>query len=144
MKGLFSPSIALQCFGMNNATPNEIADCLESLASQQMWNPDVWQQCHDLVEANFDNELLAYVYDDIIHYSGLFHSINLLGFRVKPNPASLEDYTSEFRQVAEAIRAGTSRQDFKRLNQINIYENGRTRRAIKRFLSRILSRENRK
>lgn len=82
----------------------EVADCLERLAEQSNWNPALWQRCHDLVQANSDNELLKYVYDDIVHYSGAFHSRNIFGFRVKPDRHELENYRYEFRSIAAAVR----------------------------------------
>ena len=90
---------------MDEATRNEVAQCLERLAEQEAWNPELWQRCYDLVKANWDNELLKYVHDDIIHYSGLFHSRNILGFRVKPDRHELEDYRHEFRSIAAALRS---------------------------------------
>jgi hypothetical protein len=87
---------------------NEVAKSLEHLAEQPEWNAGVWQQCYDLVSANMNDELLAYVHDDIIHYSGVFHSLNILGFRVKPDRHQLEDYRQEFRDIAAALRSGLS------------------------------------
>lgn len=83
----------------------EVADSLERLAEQSIWNPALWQRCHDLVQANWDNELLEYVYDDVVHYSGAFHSRNIFGFRVKPDRHELENYQYEFRSIAEAVRS---------------------------------------
>jgi hypothetical protein len=69
---------------MDQATRNEVAECLEQLADQAEWNRDLHKRCYDLVTTNWDNELLKYVHDDLIHYDGDFHSCNILGFRVKP------------------------------------------------------------
>ncbi len=103
---------------MDGATRNEVAESLERLADQPTWNPDVWQRCHDLVKANWDNELLEYVYDDIIHYDGLFHMRTIfgwiLGFRAKPNRYELEQYRQEFRDIASALRSGLSLNEAKR------------------------------
>jgi|GEM_PF-5121740 hypothetical protein len=93
---------------VDEATRNTIAEALDNLAAQESWNPDVWQRCYDLVKANWENELLAYVHDDLIHYEGNFHSRNLLGFHVKPNPHLLEDYRHEFRAIASALRVNLS------------------------------------
>jgi hypothetical protein len=70
---------------VDDVTKAAVIECLERLADQAAWNPDVWQRCYDLVVANMNNELLQYVRDDVIHYSGVFHSRNIFGFRVKPN-----------------------------------------------------------
>jgi hypothetical protein len=99
---------------MDEATRNEVAECLERLADEAEWNPDLHKRCYDLVGANWDNELLKYIHDDLIHYDGLFHSRNILGFRVKPNRRELEDYRHEFRSIAAALRAGLSLVDAKK------------------------------
>jgi hypothetical protein len=44
-------------------------------------------------------------HDDLIHYDGVFHSRNILGFRVKPDRYQLEQYQQEFRDIAAALRA---------------------------------------
>jgi hypothetical protein len=93
---------------MTDATRTAIAEALENLAAQASWNPEVWQRCHELVTANWENELVGYVHDDLIHYDGNFHSHNLLGFRVKPDIHQLEDYRHEFRAIAAALRANLS------------------------------------
>jgi hypothetical protein len=95
---------------MNERTRNAVAEALEDLASQVSWNSDVWQHGYDLVKANWENELLAYVHDDLIHYDGLFHhSGNLLGlFHMKPDPHPLNEYRHKFRSIAAALRAGLS------------------------------------
>jgi hypothetical protein len=93
---------------MDDATRNAIANCLENLANQETWNPALWQQCYDLVSANHEDELLAYVHDDLIHYSGEFHSHNIIGFRTKPDRDQLDQYRQEFRDIAASLRAGLS------------------------------------
>ena len=93
---------------VNDARQNAIAEASENLAAQESWNPEAWQRCYDLVTANWENELLRYVHDDLVHYDGNFHSRNILGFRVKPNPHQLEDYRHEFRAIAAALRADLS------------------------------------
>jgi hypothetical protein len=99
---------------MDDATRCEIAEALDNLATQESWNSDAWQRCYDLVTANWENELLKYVHDDLIHYDGNFHSRNLLGFRVKPDPHQLKDYRHEFRAIAAALRADLSLEDAKK------------------------------
>lgn len=93
---------------MDEETRNAIAEALENLANQESWNSEVWQDCYDMVKANWENELLAYVHDDLIHYDGEFHSRNLLGFHAKPDSHQLDDYRHEFRSIAAALRAGLS------------------------------------
>jgi hypothetical protein len=93
---------------MDDVTRNDVAEHLERLAGQAEWNPELWQRCYDLVGANQDNELLEFVHDDLIHYDGVFHSRNILGFRVKPDRHQLEQYRQEFRDIAAALRSSMS------------------------------------
>jgi hypothetical protein len=90
---------------LDDLTRNEIAECLERLADQTEWNDELWQRCYDLVKSNWDNELLEYVYEDVIHYSGLFHSRNIFGFGKKPDQGQVENYRYEFRSIAAALRS---------------------------------------
>jgi hypothetical protein len=93
---------------MDDQTRNEIAECLESLAAQPAWNDTVWQRCFNLVEANADDELIAYFIDDLIHYTGRPL------FRREPQPKDIKRYTQEFRDMAHAVRSGMSLSDFKK------------------------------
>lgn len=99
---------------MDQATRNEVAECLERLADQAEWNPDLHKRCYDLATANWDDELLKYVHDDLIHYDGEFHSRNILGFRVKPGRYQLERYRREFRGIASALRSSMSLSEAKK------------------------------
>lgn len=99
---------------MEDATRKEIANHLDELADQQQWNSELWQRCYDLACAHRDNELLAYIHDDLIHYSGEFHARNLAGTRVKPNRGQLENYRQEFRRVASALREHLSLKEAKK------------------------------
>jgi hypothetical protein len=94
--------------GMDEATRNEIADCLDQLAAQSSWNEDLWQRCYDLVMASWDDELVEYVYDDLIHCSGrpIFSS--------EPRPAYLQTYSEGFRNFAAALRSNMSLAEFKK------------------------------
>jgi hypothetical protein len=99
---------------MDANTKKEAADYLDRIANQEEWDPEEWQRCHDMVKANWDNELLAYVYDDLVHYSGEFHSLNIFGFRAKPDPGQLQHYRQEFRDIASALRDSLSLDEAKR------------------------------
>ncbi|MGA8037578.1 MAG: hypothetical protein WA823_21380 [Candidatus Acidiferrales bacterium] len=86
-----------------------MAKALDELASQEAWDAFVWQACFDLVAANADcDPLLNSVYDDVIHFSGVIRTRNILGFRVKPDTRELEEYRKEFRDVAAWLRAHLS------------------------------------
>ena len=61
---------------MSDETRTEIADRLERLAAQPVWNAAVWQQCFDIVEANAGDELIAYFIDDLIHYTRQVFSVS--------------------------------------------------------------------
>ena len=97
---------------MDDAARLEIADSLEKLADLKEWDDDVWQHCYDLVCANIDNELLAYVHDDLIHCSGvgLFDHF----FHKNPKPKYFGSYQEEFRNIARGLRSGMSIAEFKR------------------------------
>jgi hypothetical protein len=89
---------------MDDPSRREIADSLDRLAEQAGWNPELWQRCHDLVRRHRDDELLGYVYDEIVHYSGVFQPPNVFGLRVRPLRNQLELYRKEFRIIANAVR----------------------------------------
>ena len=93
---------------MDDTSRSQVAEALEQLADQQVWNPTIWQRCYDLVQANIQSDLLACVADDLIHYSGEFHSRNLLGFRLIPNGDQIDQYRREFRDVAASLRSQLS------------------------------------
>lgn len=93
---------------MDDATRKEIADCLDELAAQHVWNDALWQRCYDLVTANWDDELVEYLHDDLIHYSGRPL------FRSEPRPADLQAYSQEFRDFAVALRSRMSVAEFKK------------------------------
>jgi len=59
------------------------------------------------VDSNADNELLRFVFDDLIHYSGEFNARNIFLQRVPPNRDRLDGYREEFRAIAAALRDGT-------------------------------------
>jgi len=99
----------------------EIAEVLDAIAAHSGWSDELWTRFHELLDkANVDG-LLAHADEEMIHYSGEFGR-NLFLFRVKPNENQVDEYKREFRQIAEAIRAGTSWDEYKRLN--HIYEPG--------------------
>jgi hypothetical protein len=87
----------------------EIAASLEGLATQDVWSADVWQRCYDLVAKNMkEDELLAYVHDDLIHYTGRRL------FRAAPLAKDFNPYRQEFRDVATALRARMSLAEYKK------------------------------
>lgn len=90
---------------MKEAARDAVADALDDLASQQSWNSAVWQKCFNLVTADWDDELVAFVRHELIHYDDVSHPRSILGFKVKPDLHRLQDYREEFRAVAAALRA---------------------------------------
>ena len=93
---------------MDKAKRDEIADCLDQLAAEPRWNAALWQRCYDLVTTNADNDLLAYLHDDLIHYTGRPL------FRSEPRAADLQAYSQEFRDFAAALRSQMSLEEFKK------------------------------
>lgn len=94
---------------LDDATRTEIAKSLEEVAAQHEWNADIWQRCYDLVGGNMDkDDLVAYVYDDLIHYTGTRL------FRSAPLRKDFEPYRREFSDVAVALRSRMSLADYKK------------------------------
>jgi hypothetical protein len=90
---------------MDEQTRAKVASWLDNLAAQDAWNSEVWQSCYDLIAANMTGEeLLEYVFDDLIHYNGEYHSHNIFGVRVKPDRSAVDEYRQEFRDVATSLR----------------------------------------
>jgi len=94
---------------LDDATRIEIAKSLDDLATQDVWNVDAWQRCYDLVGANMKlDDLVAHVYDDLIHYTGTPL------FRSAPRPRDFEPYRRQFRDIASALRSRMSLADYKK------------------------------
>ena len=93
---------------MDDETRDEIAESLETLAAQSAWSAAVWQRCFDLAEANAEDELIAYFYDDLIHYTG--RSL----FRREPRPQDVQSYS---RRSSETWPGGPVADDIKRLQE---------------------------
>jgi ribosomal protein L29 len=96
---------------MDNATRTEIADLLTALAEKREWDHKTWARCHELVQANLDNELLDLFYRDLLSYPGLFNvrftALNptkVSVMQVEPNPTLLEEVRTEFTRVSAALR----------------------------------------
>lgn len=89
---------------MDDVMRSKVAEALEELASQRVWSDEVWRRCFELVEANCDDELVSYVYDDLIHCS----ATPLISFRRPPKHPQFDEYKQEFRDVATALRGRLS------------------------------------
>jgi len=68
------------------------------------------------VAANLNDELLACVHDDLIHYTGRPL------FRSEPRPADLQSFSQEFRNIAAALRSRMSVTDFKNRYEVPQFE----------------------
>jgi hypothetical protein len=94
---------------MDDVTREKIAESLDELAAQNTWNANVWQRCYDVVSLHMnDDDLLGYIFDDLIHYSGRRL------FTPAPIPADFNEYRQEFRDIAAALRSGLSLSEGKR------------------------------
>jgi hypothetical protein len=120
----------------------EIAVVLEAIADNAGWSDDLWSQFQALMERAEVDGILADAAEELNHYGGEFHARNLLLIRVKPNEIQVRGYKSEFRQLANAIRSGTTWEEYKRANRI--FEAGDLSDALKRVVSRVLGRVKRK
>ena len=93
---------------MEETVRTEIAEALDLLAAQEVWNEQVWRRCYDLVTRNItEDPLLVYVQDDLTHYSGrrLFRSAPVADFN---------RYRQEFRDIATALRSRMSLTEYKK------------------------------
>ena len=113
----------------------EIAAVLDAIAAQPGWSNDLWSRFHALLERADIDGILAHADEELIHYSGQFNARNLLLLRVKPDESQMNSYKSEFRQLADAIRFGTTWDEYKRAN--HIYEAGDLSDALKRVVERV-------
>ena len=96
---------------MDDETRRQIAMRLETLVELQAWDDDVWQSCYDLVKANMDDKLVSYVHDDLIHCSAT--PIQLFRFGHTRKHPLFGNYKQEFRDIAAALRAGLSLQQYR-------------------------------
>src|ERR1700683_4000147 len=87
---------------MDHATRDEITEGLEQPAAQRVWNAELWQHCYDLVAANLNDELLAYIHDDLIHDPGR------LLFRPEPQPADLQSFSQVHRAGSHTPRRASN------------------------------------
>src|SRR5580704_2740494 len=86
----------------------KIAAVLDAIAVHTGWSDELWSQFHSLLERADVDEILAFAEEELNHYGGVFNSRNLVGIRVKPDEIQVRGYKSEFRQLADAIRSGTT------------------------------------
>ncbi len=97
---------------MRDTTRKEIADLLTALAGKREWDHKAWERCHELVQANLDNEVLDSFYRDFLNYPGLFNlrftsilpPLKVEVIPIEPNPAALDEVRQEFVRVAAALR----------------------------------------
>jgi hypothetical protein len=113
----------------------QIAAVLDAIAVHTGWSDELWSQFHSLLERADVDEILAFAEEELNHYGGVFNSRNLVGIRVKPDEIQVRGYKSEFRQLADAIRSGTTWDEYKRANRI--FETGDMRSALKKAAERV-------
>jgi len=109
----------------------QIADLLDAWVAEDGWNDQRWQRFDALIKSVEVDGRLAHADEELIHYSGEFNSYNLLGFRVKPNKSQVTQYKDEFHNIAEALRMGTSWEEYQREN--GILEGSEINRATARW-----------
>jgi hypothetical protein len=114
------------------------AAVLEAIADNAGWSDGLWSQFQALMERAEIDGILADAAEELNRYGGEFNTRNLLLIRVKPNDIQVRGYKSEFRQLASAIRSGTTWEEYKRANRI--FEAGDLSDALKRVVSRVLGR----
>jgi hypothetical protein len=100
----------------------QVADLLDLIAAQPCWSDELWLRFEALLNCTHNRGLLSHAQEELIHYSGEFNSRNLLLIPVKPNAARVSEHKEELRQIADALRSGTTWDEYKQVN--NIYERG--------------------
>ena len=113
----------------------EIAGVLDAIVAHTGWSDNLWLQFHVLLERAEVDGILAHADEELTHYSGQFNARNLLLFRVKPDKDQVTGYKDEFQQLAAAIRAGTTWDEYKRANCI--LETADLSAALKKALKRV-------
>jgi hypothetical protein len=113
----------------------EIAGVFDAIAAQPRWSDELWSSFHTLMDRADIDGILAHADEELIHYSGEFNARNLLLLRVKPHESQVNSYKTDFRQLANAIRRGTTWDEYKRAN--HIYEAGDLSNALKRVVERV-------
>ena len=82
----------------------QLAHNLDLLAQTiSMWSGDLWKQTLELAK-EVDHPAAAGACEELIHYSGEFNSMNLLGLEVRPNDDQLANYAEIFAEFADALR----------------------------------------
>ena len=98
---------------MKDSTGQEIADLLIALSEKQDWDHKTWKRCHELIQANLNEEVLNSFYQDFLTYPGIynFRAFDYSGplrvvqvMPVEPNPVALEEVRREFMRVAALLR----------------------------------------
>jgi hypothetical protein len=114
----------------------EIAAVLDAIASHSGWSDELWSKFNASLGQSEVDGILAHAFEELVHYSGQFNSRNLLMIRVEPDEIQVRGYKSEFRQIAAAIRCGTTWDEYKRANRI--FETGDLSTALKRVAKRLV------
>jgi len=58
---------------MKDSTGQEIADLLIALSEKQDWDHKTWKRCHELIQANLNEEVLNSFYQDFLTYPGIYN-----------------------------------------------------------------------
>jgi hypothetical protein len=119
----------------DNAIRLAIADTLSSIADSEGWDDQLSKRFDELLKQTEVDQLLSHADEELTHYSGEFNARNLLGMKMKPDKNSVADYKETFKDIANAIREGTSWEQYRRAN--NIYESGDFTRWLKARLAKL-------
>lgn len=112
----------------------DAAMVLEAIAAEPTWDGYLMFQLEELV-GRVDDELLAYALEEMNHYSGVFDARNILLIRVKPDKAIVSQYKREFEEIADALRAGMTWDEYRRAGRVRAW--GNLRKAVRAPLARL-------
>ena len=95
----------------------EAADILDRFAERSSWNEELWGRFDQIIKKVSVDRLLAAADEALIHYSGLFGQVNILGFRVPPTPTEVCDLQIHLHAIAHALRHGLSLEDLESIKK---------------------------
>jgi hypothetical protein len=114
----------------------EIAAVLDAIAADPGWSDALYAQFDALLKLTDVDGILSHADEELIHYSGQFNARSIFNRRVELDKDCVEDYKAAFRELANAIRSGTTWNEYKRANRIS--EGGELlRSALKEIVARV-------
>ncbi len=87
---------------MEVETRKDLVELLRAVISQSIPEADFWKR-FDLLANRSSDAWTALVHEVATHYWGNFHSRNLLGMKVKPDPYQVQQGQEELNLIADGL-----------------------------------------